>query len=201
MTDLARQRAAAEGLPATFEVGDAQTHPLGPGSFDVAVSRFGVMFFDDPVAAFTNIASGLRSGGRLAFVCWQELFANDWMIVPGAAVAAHVPLPDTGGPDAPGPFAFADPARVEAVLTSAGFTDIACERVREPLLLGGGPTLDGTLEFLRTSGLGQAVLGDADPELVDRAMAAVRAAIEPHLTSDGVVLDGAVWVVTAHTPG
>ena len=91
MTDLGRQRAEQERVNATFEVADAQTHPFKAGAFDVAVSRFGVMFFDDPVAAFTNIAGALRPGGRLAFVCWQDLMVNDWMLVPGADTRSAAP--------------------------------------------------------------------------------------------------------------
>jgi len=200
MTDLARQRAATEGVAATFEVGDAQVKPFEPGSFDAAVSRFGVMFFDDPVAAFANIAKALRAEGRLAFVCWQDLLVNDWMLVPGAAIAEHIPLPDLGPPGAPGPFAFADPERVRDTLTSAGFDRIDVAPVRESLVVGGGPTVDGTVAFLRSSGMGQALLTDAAPDAVERGIVAVRAALEPFATPEGVRLDGVAWIVTARKP-
>jgi ubiquinone/menaquinone biosynthesis C-methylase UbiE len=97
---LARARAGAEaaGLGnAAFQQGDAQVHPLEPASFDTVISRFGTMFFADPVAAFANIRSATRPAGRLAFVCWQPLAANQWLLVPGAALAEHVPPPPDGG--------------------------------------------------------------------------------------------------------
>jgi SAM-dependent methyltransferase len=197
MTDLARRHASDRGVAATFEVADAQVHPWEESSFDVAVSRFGVMFFADPVQAFTNIGRALRPTGRLAFVCWQEMLANEWMLVPGMALAEHVPLPDLGEPGAPGPFAFADPERIRGILDASGYRHISVEPVRETLLIGGGPTVEGTLEFLRTSGMGQTLLADADPEAIAAGLDAVRRALEPHATPTGVRLDGAAWVVTA----
>src|SRR5207302_1573289 len=91
-------------------------------AFDAAYSRFGVMFFGDPVAAFTNLRRALRPGGRLAFVCWQNVFANEWMLVPGAAAASVTgSLPQMPEPDAPGPFSLAEPDRVRSILGAAGF--------------------------------------------------------------------------------
>jgi SAM-dependent methyltransferase len=102
MLYLARQRATDTSTTnVEFVLGDAQTHHFDR-PFDVAISRFGVMFFEEPHSAFTNIASALRPGGRLVVVCWQGLDRNDWLLVPGLAAAAHVPLPDTGGPGGPG---------------------------------------------------------------------------------------------------
>lgn len=200
MTEHARRRADDLDVPAHFDVGDAQVHPFPAGSFDAIVSRFGVMFFDDPVAAFTNLRSALRPGGRLAFVCWQELSVNDWLLVPGAALLEHLPFPEDLDPDAPGPFAFRDAARVESILTTAGFADVAIESVVEPLLLGGGPTLDGTVDFLRQTGFAQRLLDGVAPDVVDRAVAAVRTALAPHTGAAGIHLAGATWLVTARTP-
>src|SRR5215216_2811913 len=90
----AKQRARHDGLTnVRFEHGDAQTHRLAPQGFDVAISRFGVMFFSDPTAAFANIARGLCPGGRIAFVCWQPVANNEWITVLSAAAAQHIPLP------------------------------------------------------------------------------------------------------------
>src|SRR5579862_4133640 len=98
MLARARASAAAAGLGnAVFQQGDAQVHPLEPGRFDAVISRFGTMFFADPVAAFANIRSATRPGGRLAFACWQPLAAQQWLLVPGAALAEHVPLPEGFG--------------------------------------------------------------------------------------------------------
>ena len=95
MLDLARRRATQAGTGnVKFVEADAQVHPFGGGSLDAILSRFGVMFFDDPQAAFANLAGALRPGGRLAFACWQDLFQNEWMLVPGAAAAQYVGLPE-----------------------------------------------------------------------------------------------------------
>ena len=141
MLELARRRAAAQHITnVRFDRGDAQTCTFPRGAFDLAISRFGVMFFDDPVSAFANVGRALRSGGRVAFVCWQELPANEWIAVPAAAALAHVPMPDLGEPGGPGAFAFADPDRVRQVLEDAGFARVDVDGVREPLLIGA--TLD-----------------------------------------------------------
>jgi SAM-dependent methyltransferase len=104
----AKQRARHDGLTnVRFEHGDAQTHRLAPSGFDVAISRFGVMFFSDPTAAFANIAHGLRPGGRIAFVCWQPVANNKWITVLSAA-AQHIPLPPPDEPGSPGPFSLGD---------------------------------------------------------------------------------------------
>src|SRR5512146_1639166 len=112
MLARARASAAAAGLGnAEFRPGDAQVHALEPARFGAVISRFGVMFFADPVAAFANIRSAAQPAARLAFVCWQPLAANQWLAVPGAALAEHVPPADFGSGDGPGMFAFADPDR------------------------------------------------------------------------------------------
>src|SRR6185437_16325653 len=124
---LARAQADAEaaGLGnAAFRQGDAQVESLEPAGFDTVISRFGVMFFADPVAAFANIRSAVRPGGRLVFACWQPLAANDWLLVPGAALAEHVPPGDFGTAAGPGMFAFADQNLVYEILAGAGWTDI-----------------------------------------------------------------------------
>jgi SAM-dependent methyltransferase len=103
MLEAARQRAHAARLSnAIFEHGDAQTYQLEAAAFDAMVSRFGVMFFDDPDAAFANLARSLRRGGRIVFTCWQDLLANDWLMVPAGAAMAHVPMPDLGEAGQPG---------------------------------------------------------------------------------------------------
>jgi SAM-dependent methyltransferase len=196
MIDAARSRADAQGLGnATFAVADAQTTSFA-GDADVVMSRFGVMFFDDPVAAFTNLRTALDPTGRLAFVCWQDLFANEWMALPGLAAAEHVPLPDLGPPGQPGPFSLGDADRLREILTIAGFHDIAIDPFETSLLLG-GHTLDDAIAFLRRTGMARALFSDAPSDAVDRALRAVAAALEPHLTPDGVRLGAATWIVTA----
>src|SRR5215471_17845017 len=139
MIALARRLAAAEGLGnARFEQADAQICPFGEGSFDVAISRTGAMFFGNPHAAFGNIARALRSGGRLALLSWQPPPANEWVAELTAALAAGRDLP-APPPQAPGPFAHADPARVRQLLTGAGFTSIEVNPMQAPMWFGADP--------------------------------------------------------------
>ena len=151
MIDVALADAAADGTThVTFEQVDAQVHPFPPGGVDVAISRFGVMFFDDPVTVFGNIRRALVDRGGRFSVCWQSLLANDWMLVPASAIAQHVGVPDTGGPDAPGPFSLAEPDRV-AVLTAGGFADVALDEVAHPMWLG--TDLDDAVGDMRNQSL------------------------------------------------
>jgi SAM-dependent methyltransferase len=196
MLGVAADRAAAAGVGHVgFVAADASTHRPDPAGFDVVVSRFGVMFFDDPTAAFTHLRSLMAPSGRLAFVCWQELFANDWMIVPGAAVAEVLPLPTGGDPTAPGPFAFADPDRITGMLDTAGFRGATASAATTSLWMGDDAA--DAAAFLRTTGLGRAVFTDAEPALQEEAMARATAALVPYETGAGVELSGAAWLVTA----
>src|SRR2546425_11062457 len=141
MLERAAETARAAGLTnVRFENADAQTHRLSPGAFDIVYSRFGVMFFADPVAAFANLRAALRSGGRLAFVCWQALRQNPWLFLPLQAAAQHLTLPPPPAPHPPGPFAFADPERAPGILARAGVDDIVLDERPATLTLGaGGP--------------------------------------------------------------
>jgi SAM-dependent methyltransferase len=201
---LARARADADaaGLGnVLFLQGDAQVHQLEPARFDVAMSRFGVMFFADPVAAFANIRSATRLGGRLVFVCWQALTANQWLRLPGAALAEHVPpVAGFGAGDGPGMFSFADPDRVREILAAAGWQHVEITAEQAPILVGGGGSVDDAVEFLRTATMGRTMLARADPGTAGRAIAAVRDALGPYADADGVRLGAAVWLVQAAAP-
>jgi SAM-dependent methyltransferase len=198
MLARARERAAAERLAnAEFLQADAQTHPLAPASFDAVVSRFGVMFFADPTAAFRNLRTALVPGGRLAFACWQSLPENPWMLVPVMAAAQHVPLPPPPAPGAPGPFSFAERARVEGILSGAGFADVEFRTFAPEMTLGGEVGLDGAVEFLIQLGPMAAALREANrPELLPAVTAAVREALAPYVTPRGVVMASKAWIVT-----
>jgi SAM-dependent methyltransferase len=201
MLARARERAREAGVASVrFEQADAQTATL-PRRFDVLFSRFGVMFFESPEAAFANLRRALRPGGRLAFVCWQEIARNPWMLTPLAAVAPLLTLPPPPAPGAPGPFAFADSARVARILEGAGFVDVGFEGVLETLSVG-PPDLDGAARFLLSMGPAAAALHEASdgPEKAAQAEQAVRAAIAPYLTPDGVRMPSASWIVTARNP-
>lgn len=178
-----------------FNHGDAEVYPFDASAFDRAISRFGVMFFGDSVAAFSNIARSLRPSGTLTFVCWQEPLRNEWLAVPGAAAAAHVPLPDLTNVDAPGPFSLADPDRTRDVLDRAGFEHVEIASVDVPLRLGA--TIDDAVAFLATTGMGRAMLADVEAPTRTRALAAVREALGPYESGDGVRLGSRAWLVTA----
>jgi ubiquinone/menaquinone biosynthesis C-methylase UbiE len=193
MLDVARQRARADEN-VTFVQADAQTDDLARNTFDVAISRFGTMFFDDPVAAFTNIAVAIRPGGRLCLATWQPLAANEWLLVPGAALLRYGSLPDTSG-TGPGMFAQSDPAAVTAVLERAGWRDVAVEPVTVRLRLGGDA--EDATDYLADIGLARAVLDTLDEHDRDRAVADVTRALAAHATDDGVLLDAGMHIITA----
>ncbi len=198
MVEAARERARREGLTnVDFDVADAQTHAFDP-DFDVAISRFGVMFFDDPIGAFANLRAALKPGaGRFVFVCWQPVLENEWMVVPIAAVAQHVPLPQPPAPGTPGPFSLGERDRIMTVLKGAGFRDAAIEPIDQPVLLAGGGTVDDAVTFVRRTGMARLMLSDAPDDVVARALDAIRDALGPYVTADGVRLGSAAWLVRA----
>jgi SAM-dependent methyltransferase len=196
---VARAAATAEeeGVPnVAFTVGDAQVHPFEAGSLDLAISRFGVMFFADPVAAFANVGRALAPGGRLAVACWQELAHNHWILVPFGAMTAEVGRPEPPPPDAPGPWSLADPDRVRSVLGAAGFKGVALETVEAPMFMG--DTVDEAYDFIRASSNARMLLEGKDPETAARALAALHTALEGlEMGDEGIALPGRAWVVTA----
>lgn len=194
MLEVARRRV---GDRAQFLEADAQTYAFAPGGFDLAYSRFGVMFFADPVAAFANIGRGLASGGRLGFVCWRPMAQNAWMAAPlEAARAVLPPIPPPTDPFAPGPFAFADADRVRGILEQAGFVDIEITPHDQPI---GGHGLDDAVALSLKVGPVAAVLRES-PEYREPAARAVRAAFAPMAGDDGVYFGSATWIVTARRP-
>jgi SAM-dependent methyltransferase len=195
MLERARERARAENAAhARFENADAQTHAFAPASFDLVFSRFGVMFFADPVAAFANLARALRPGGRVTFVCWQALAQNPWMRDPLAALAKHVTLPPPAAPDAPGPFAFADAARVRGILERAGFANVGFEARTGELSLG--KTVDEALHFATEIGPAGAVLREAPESARAAAVGAIRELLAARATPNGVAMPYAIWIAT-----
>jgi SAM-dependent methyltransferase len=197
MIDAARARADGLGISnVTFDVGDAQTDAFAPEA-DVVMSRFGVMFFDDPAAAFTNLRMALAQSGRLVFVCWQDLLANDWMAVPGLAAAQHLSLPEPGPPGTPGPFSLGDADRVRAMLRAAGYSNITIDSYETSILLAGGGSLEDAIDFLQSTGTGRALFADAAPDAAERAIDGMKSALKPHVTPDGVQLGAATWLVSA----
>jgi SAM-dependent methyltransferase len=191
------QRAATGCERVRFVQADAQLFPFEPASFDAAFSRFGVMFFTDPSAAFINIRRCLKPNGRLAFVCWRALEDNSLDILPLRAASAHLPPQPTLDPDAPGPFALANPDRTRGILERAGFEAIEITAWDEKV--GSGDLNTMLAVCSRVGSLGK-ILRE-HPELRPAALPAVRSALAAHDGPDGVRLNAATWVVTARTPG
>jgi SAM-dependent methyltransferase len=197
MLATAARRASQAGLDnVTFENGDAQVHALPDFAFDAVVSRFGVMFFEDPGVAFANLARTLRPGGRIVFTCWQELARNEWLMVPAGAALAFVPMPDLGRPGQPGPFSLSDPERIRAALTA--FNDITVEEVIAPMRLG--DTTDEVVDFIQRTDMAQTLMKDVDDDTASAAWAAVSEALGPYASPEGVTLNGAAWLVQACRP-
>lgn len=196
MLEVARRRATDEGVNnVRFEQVDAQVHPFEAHSFDVVLSRTGAMFFGDFVAAFTNIGRAVRPGGRLALLTWQAMAANEWIRELSGAMAADRDLP-APPPDAPGPFALANPDRVRTILTTAGFVDVEMEAAHEPMWFG--RDADDAHRFV--SGLLGWMLEGLDDTGCGRALDALHATLAAHQTSDGVLYKSAAWLIRARRP-
>jgi ubiquinone/menaquinone biosynthesis C-methylase UbiE len=197
---LTRARERRDELKLTnleFLNADAQTHRFALEHFDLVFSRFGVMFFEDPTAAFTNLQTALRPDGRLCFVCWQTLEKNEWARIPLMAAAKHVPLPAPSSPDAPGPFAFANPDRVRRLLETAGFTHINIESQEAALTMGGAATVDEAVDFVMEIGPIARLLADASVDVRARVVEELRATLASYATREGVNMSGAAWIVYA----
>jgi SAM-dependent methyltransferase len=196
MLERARQLTPRD-LPADYVLADATVHPFDPGSFDLLVSRFGVMFFADPVLSFRNLRTALRPNGRLVFACWCEPRQNGWMMAPLMAVYKHVPKLPQLGPEEPGPFAFADEARVKRILGEAGFTDIAMEACPLTFDVAAGRGLEAAVQGALEIGPASRALEGHPPEVVAAAIQSIREALAPFARGQSVLLPGAIWIVTA----
>jgi SAM-dependent methyltransferase len=190
-----KARRAGLGERVDFVQADAQTYPFEGASFDVLLSRFGVMFFADATTAFANLARAIRPGGRLAFLCWQAPLKNEWIATAGAALATYVPLPDLGGDNGAGPFSLADPDRVRALLVSAGFSSIGIEPVLEPVVLG--RTVNDAVGYVEDLGVVRSMMAGVNADTVRHAMVALADALNPFVGPTGVCLGSAAWLVTA----
>lgn len=192
---LARARERAQNRPnLTFLQGDASVFAF-PRKFELLFSRFGVMFFEDPTAAFQHLHAAAQSGGRLAFVCWRPFAENPWTRIPLEAVATVVPNSEERSADLPGPYAFADQAKVERILSAAGFHDVKLERFDADVTLG--DDLEQAVHFAVTSGPASRLLATVTPDVLAKAKDAVRRALESAKTPKGYALSGSSWLVTA----
>ncbi len=200
MLDRARERAKTGATTnATFVEADAQTFAFAPGEFDAAISRFGVMFFVDPAAAFANIRRALKPGGRLCFICWRPMIENPWVLIPLRAASRHLELPTPPDPTAPGPFAFGDAERLRAILNTAGYDDVLVEKHDSRLAIGSATDLEKAVDFAMDIGPVSALLLEKSDETRSAVRSSIREAMQPHLTPAGVVVDWAAWLVSARS--
>lgn len=193
---LARARERAAGRTGVvFREADAAVEPFEP-VHDLVFSRFGLMFFDDPHAAFANLRRALSPAGRLAFCCWRDFRENPWVAVPYAAAKPYLPEPEVPpDPRAPGPFAFAEAEYVRDILEGAGFGGVDIQPLDPSLHLA--DSLEAGLAFMQEIGPLARALAEIDDAARGKALEAVRAALEPRVVNGGLYLGGACHIVTA----
>ncbi len=199
LADARRRADLADVVNLEFIQADAQTFGVEAGSADLLFSRFGVMFFQNPSAAFANLRRALRPDGRLSFICWQAMERNPWMLLPVRAASAHIELPAPPEPGTPGPYAFADPTRVKEVLEAAGYADISIEGFETEIDVMGERTPEQTAEFLMQMGPAARMLAEASQDTRAAAAEAIGEALAPHIRPDGIRLGAATWIVSAQT--
>ncbi|MBE7247194.1 MAG: class I SAM-dependent methyltransferase [Actinomycetospora chiangmaiensis] len=200
---VARTRVGGEApgaAPITFVEADVEQAELG--TFDAALSRFGVMFFPDSPRAFANIRRMLRPGAQLTFLCWRALLKNLWVQVPREAVMPLLPeLPPPPAPDTPGPFRFADADALAALLRGAGYGSVTCEPLDRDVVLGRGDTdaeaAAAAAHVALNLGPSSHLVREAEPDLRARAEAAVTEALRRHASGGAVRLRAACWLVQA----
>src|SRR6201987_5142345 len=195
----ARERIGAAGLRhAEVIVADASVHPFPPGSFELTFSRFGIMFFSDPVAAFANVRRAMKPGGRLALAVFRPASEKLWPNAPLEAVRHLLPPIPTPGPEEPGPYSWADPARVHRILEGAGFGEVSLTPL-DPLIQLAGPKGEAEATyFIRAMGPLMGVLPILSGAQRENVRATLEVYFKGHATSQGVVLPAEIWVVRAH---
>lgn len=181
-----------------FRTADAGSEDLGYGAFDLVFSRFGLMFFSRPLAAFKNLHRHLRSGGRMVFMCWRTLEENLWMTVPADAAFTVLPRPEPPqeepDPDTPGPFSLGERGRLEYLLDAAGFRDLRLETVDIDMQMG---NLDDAGHMATQLGPAAKVIQEAPDEDREAAVAAIKEALREYQTPSGVVIPSAAWIAAA----
>ena len=197
MLEVARRR-IGDVHHAEVLLADAATHRFETGRADLLFSRFGVMFFDAPAEAFINLRRALASGGRLFFACWRPFKNNDWFAVPFKAVVPHLPPQEQPEPDAPGPFAFADPDRVRRILGLAGFSDVVIRPFDTMLTLGRSEDMADTAGFTSQVGpVSRALATATDDRQRETAERALAVRLREHDGPQGIRLGAQLWFVSA----
>ncbi|NWH07622.1 MAG: methyltransferase domain-containing protein [Alphaproteobacteria bacterium] len=195
MLAVARTRAATAGLPITFTAADAASADMTGLGADLLFSRFGVMFFDDPISAFANLRQAASAKGRLAFVCWAPAAENAWVMEPMLAALPFLPPQPEVPPGTPGPFAFADKDRTRAIITHAGYREVEIEPLRSSAYIGDDAKA-AAAEMLQIGPLSRAVAG-LDEETKVSILTAVEGRLRAHEGKDGIALGAACWLVRA----
>jgi SAM-dependent methyltransferase len=192
MIARARALAAAEGQHNVhFEHGDAQIHELASQYFDLAMSRYGTMFFRDPIAAFRNVGRALRPGGRLVMMVWQAHDANEWSVAVQQALGPHY----YSSPGAHDHFSLADPGTVERILGAAGFAAVKFIDAREPVYYGAN--VDAAIEWVRGFRFVRDILQRLDAAASKRVLENLRETLAKHSSEKGIWFDAREWIVTA----
>lgn len=195
MIERARRLTRAARLSnVKFVQADAESHRFTAEGFDVAISRFGTMFFSDPVAGFSNIARALRPNGRLVVMVWQDHHRNEWYVAIRRALAADADVP-TPSPGARDPFSLADPAATERILETAGFTEVGFTAVHQPIYFG--PDVEAALDWLGGFSCVNEVLQCLDRASTERAREQLIQTLAAHVRGDGGWFDSRAWIVTA----
>ncbi|MVU75953.1 methyltransferase domain-containing protein [Nocardia sp. ET3-3] len=196
MLAAARAHAEREALPVEFIHADAQTHPFEPAAHDLVMSRFGVMFFADPVAAFTNLRATTRPGGALGCLVWRDLAENPFMTAAERAAAPLLPDLAPRIPGAPGQFALADRDRTAEILTASGWTEIDIHPIDAECTMPESALL-GYISRMGPVGL---ALLEADEPLRNKVIETIRPAFDPFVHGDEVRFTGACWMLHARNP-
>jgi SAM-dependent methyltransferase len=193
--ERARELAQAQAVHnVTFECADAQVHRFPQERFDLAMSRFGTMFFDDPVAGFANVGRALRPSARLVMMVWQAPERNEWEVAIRQSLAGSGE-PEAAGSAGPDPFSLADPSAVTGILEAAGFTGVAFTDVDEPVYYGAD--VAAALDWVRGFRCTSEALSRLDPAAAERALGRLREMLAAHLSGNGVWFDSRSWIVTA----
>jgi len=201
MLERARNRADHAGYHnVDFLRADAQVHAFAQQSYDLVFSRFGTMFFPEPVEAFRNLRAALRHGGRAGFACWQGPEANEWAEVPLRAVAGVIEVPEVDT-DAPGPFSLCKRDKVERVLHAAGFSAVYVKAVDLVLPFGGAQTLEQAVSFAKRVGPAAPLIRNADAALQPDLEECLRVALTPYVGERGVWMAASIFVVTSRRDG
>ena len=200
---LAVAATKAEQLPEdlcsaiTFEQADASSYRFQAGSFDLLFSRFGVMFFANPISAFANMRIALKPGGRIAFLCWAPVPENEWITLPMGAALQHVPPPEPAPPNAPGPFGLSNPGFVDQVLNEAGYSNINIASTRPTMRFGHGLQKEQIADFFVEASPVSRLFTGAPPDKMEAMRRTIAAAIMPYHDGTTINLGASCWLVTA----